>query len=161
MNTLMNIAKPLPKKPLKFGINLMIWLFSCFVVLVYRAATLGSSLIDPMSQEDIDALTKLFDPIILWSLLGGCAIVFLVISFVGYKFGTQKTAGRVRAVLDQISEEIGSILLNTGSLLLAVSYFTGQGMFMLGGLLAWIGWWIFEPSQLQVPQKVKADLSEV
>ena len=149
----MDIAKPLPKKPLKFGTNLMIWLFSCFAVLVHRSATLGTSMADPMSQDDKDALVKLFDPTILWSLLGGCAIVFLVISFIAYKVGTQKTAGRVRAVLDQISEETGSVLLNTGSLLVAVAYFTGYGTYALGGVVAWIGWWLFEPTHLQAPSK--------
>ncbi len=148
----MDITKPFPKKYLKFTTNLMIWLFSCFVVLMYRSVTQGSSMAAPMSQGDKDTLLKFFDPTILWSLLGGCAIVFLVISFVAYKVGTQKTASRVRAVLDQISEETGSVLLNNGSLLMAIAYFTGHGMYAIGSVAAWIGWWVFEPNHLQVPQ---------
>lgn len=107
----------------------------------------------PISQDDKNALAKLFDPTILWSLLGGCASVFFVVSFIAYKVGTQKTAGRVRAVLDQISEETGSVLLNNGSLLVAVAYLTGHGMYALGGVVAWIGWWVFEPTHLQNSSK--------
>ncbi|MFN3735271.1 hypothetical protein [Comamonas testosteroni] len=148
----MDSAKPLPKKLVKFVTNLAIWIISCFVALVYRSVTQGSSMVAPMSKADKDALTNFFDPTILWSLLGGCAIIFLIISFVAYKVGTQKTAGRVRAVLDQISEETGSVFLNNGSLLMAIAYFTGQGMYALGGVFAWVGWLVFDPSHLQARQ---------
>lgn len=143
----MELTKPIPEKLLKFATNLVIWLLSCFVVLLYRSETLGTSLIEPLSTNDKEALAKLFDSTILWALLGGCSIVFLITSFVAYKFGTQKTAGRIRSILDRISGETGSVLLNNGSLLVAIWYFTGQGMYALGGFVAWLGWWIFEPTQ--------------
>lgn len=143
----MDIAKPFSQKPLTFAINLAIWLFSCFVLLAYRSLTLGTSLIAPLSQNDKDALAKMFDSTILLALLGGCSIVFLVTSFIAYKVGTQKTAGRMRSILDRISGETGSVLLNNGSLLVAIAYFTGQSVYALGGIAAWLGWWVFEPTQ--------------
>lgn len=141
--------KPLSPKKLKFAINLAIWLVSCFVILAYRSATIGTSLLEPMSKDDKAALSKLIDPTLIWSLLGGCAILFLIASFIGYKFGTANTSERVRAILDQVSIETGSVLQNNGSLLVAVAYFTGEGMYFLGGFAAWVGWWFFEPKPLQ------------
>lgn len=102
-------------------------------------------MLSPISKDDRAALSKLIDPTLLWALLAGCAIVFFVTSFMAYKFGADNSSERVRATLDQISMETGSVLQNNGSLLVAVAYFTGEITYIIGGVAAWIGWWFFEP----------------
>lgn len=130
-----------------FYVNISMWAFFCIVILTYRLISTGSSPLERISSESKAALTRFVEPELVGLLFLACILLFCLAAFIGHKFGTPTGENGIRALLDQILFEAASVLLNFGSLLVAISWFSFDALNLVGGLASWCGWWLIKPRE--------------
>jgi len=140
-----------PPKIVKLFSNLAIWHFGCFLFIAYQVIYGGGDITAPLTDSGKEELDKLFDPRLMWSLLLGCAFMFFLIAFIGYRFGSEITSHRMREFLDQATTEAAAVFQNNGSLTIAVGVFTDNGSTILVGVAALAIWAVLDPTRRWFP----------